>query len=90
LHALAELMTPPQIVIVRATPGDLPRWQARLNRGFDPHRLAFCIPDNADGLTGLLASRAPAATAVAYVCEGTRCRAPVTTLADLDLALTSN
>ena len=89
LLALEELLTPPQLVVVRGAAGELPPWQDLVNRGYHPHRLAFCIPNDAPALSGLLAERASAATTVAYVCEGMQCRAPITSLHDLAVALTA-
>ncbi len=51
---------------------------------YHPHRLAFFVPADADGLRGLLAERrAPASGGAAYVCEGMTCRAPIETPAEL-------
>jgi uncharacterized protein YyaL (SSP411 family) len=88
LQALDELLTPPQLVVVRAPTSELLEWQRALNQGYHPHRLAFVIPNDAD-LPGLLADRTPRATPVAYVCTGMTCRAPVTSLPDLEAALHS-
>jgi hypothetical protein len=63
---------------VRAAAAELTEWQRLLNRGYEPHRFALCIPNDAAVLPGLLAARAPSATAVAYVCAGTHCEAPIT------------
>jgi len=73
LRALDEMLTPPDLVVVRGTPAELAEWRRTLNAGYHPHRLAFCIPNDAP-LTGLLAERAPRAAPVAYVCTGTTCR----------------
>ena len=73
LRALDEMLTPPELVVVRGTPAELAEWRRTLNAGYHPHRLAFCIPNDAP-LTGLLAERAPRAAPVAYVCTGTTCR----------------
>ena len=89
LLALEELLTPPQLVVVRGAASDLPQWQDLVARGYHPHRFAFCIPNDAPQLSGLLAERAAAATTVAYVCEGMQCRAPITSLHDLAVALTA-
>jgi uncharacterized protein YyaL (SSP411 family) len=77
LHALDELLSPPELVVVRAAAGELAPWQALLGRDYRAHRAAFCIPSDARDLPGLLAERAARATPVAYVCEGTQCRAPI-------------
>ena len=86
LHALDELLTPPQLVVVRGTATELAPWQHALRAGYHPHRLAFAIPNDAE-LPGLLADRAPRSTPVAYVCEGMTCQAPLTTPEDLAAAL---
>jgi uncharacterized protein YyaL (SSP411 family) len=76
LRALEELLTPPKLVVLRGTPDELAPWQRKLGAAYEPHRLAFAIPRDAE-LSGLLAERAPRERAVAYVCEGMTCRAPV-------------
>jgi hypothetical protein len=87
LHGLEELLTPPELVVVRGAAHALAEWQRALPRGYAPHRLAFFIPNDAPNLRGLLAERATRATPVAYVCAGTQCRAPLTDLAALTAAL---
>ena len=76
LAALDALLAPPTLVVVRGTPAELARWRAQIAKADRPQRLAFAIPNDAV-LPGLLAQRAPHAKAVAYVCEGMTCRAPL-------------
>ena len=76
LRALEELLEPPKLVVLRGTPEQLTPWQHKLASAYEPHRLAFAIPNDAQ-LTGLLAQRTPRERAVGYVCEGMTCRAPV-------------
>jgi uncharacterized protein YyaL (SSP411 family) len=76
LRALDELLAPPKLVVLRGTPEELARWREKLASAYEPHRLAFAIPNDAK-LPGLLAQRVPRDRAVAYVCEGMTCRAPV-------------
>jgi uncharacterized protein YyaL (SSP411 family) len=76
LRALEELLRPPKLVVLRGTPDELAPWSSKLASTYEPHRLAFAIPNDAK-LEGLLAERAPRERAVAYVCEGMTCRAPV-------------
>ena len=76
LAALEELLTPPKLVVLRGTAAELAPWQRKLAQRYEPHRLAFAIPNDAV-LPGLLAQRAPHAGPVAYVCEGMVCRAPL-------------
>jgi uncharacterized protein YyaL (SSP411 family) len=76
LRALEELITPPKVVVLRGRADELGPWQRQLDQTYEPHRLAFAIPNDAV-LPGLLAERAPRTTPVAYVCEGMTCRAPL-------------
>jgi len=76
LRALEELLEPPKLVVLRGAPEELTPWQRKLASAYEPHRLAFAIPNDAK-LTGLLAQRTPRERAVGYVCEGMTCRAPV-------------
>jgi uncharacterized protein YyaL (SSP411 family) len=76
LRALADLLTPPKLVVLRGTAAELAPWPHKLAQSYEPQRLAFAIPNDAQ-LVGLLAERAARERAVAYVCEGMTCRAPV-------------
>ncbi len=84
LRALEELLEPPKLVVLRGTPEELAPWRRKLAEAYEPHRLALAIPNDAR-LSGLLAQRAPRETAVAYVCEGMTCRAPVELTGDVTL-----
>ena len=79
LLALEEYLYPPETLIVRA--GDnLKAWQDSLARDYAPSRLVFCIPDHIDDLPGLLAERSGQGNGVAYLCQGTRCLPPMTSV----------
>jgi uncharacterized protein YyaL (SSP411 family) len=84
LRALEVLLQPPTHVVLRVAPEELEPWRRKLAPTYEPHRLAFAIPNDAK-LTGLLAERAPRQRAVAYVCEGMTCRAPIELRDDIDL-----
>jgi uncharacterized protein YyaL (SSP411 family) len=84
LRALDELITPPKLVVLRGTAAELGPWQRKLDDAYEPHRLVFAVPSDAV-LPGLLAERAPRSRAVAYVCEGMTCRAPVELQAGVEL-----
>jgi uncharacterized protein len=84
LRALEGLLAPPKLVVLRGTPEELAPWGAKVGQSYDPRRLAFAIPSDAQ-LTGLLAQRLPRERAVAYVCEGMTCRAPVELTGDVAL-----
>ena len=49
--------------------------------------MSLIIPNDEETLPGLLQERAPKGDAIAYVCEGTVCRAPVTNLEELAATL---
>ena len=78
LVALEEFLEPPEIVVIRAGPGALETWRARASAGYAPRRVVMAIPDDASELPALLGERAPRGAAVAYVCEGHVCDAPIT------------
>jgi hypothetical protein len=55
-----------------------------LAKGYRPGRSGFVIPNDIDNLPGLLASRTGRAGGiVAFVCRGTTCLAPITTIESL-------
>ena len=78
LVALEEFLEPPEIVVIRADPGELEPWRARATAGYAPRRVVVAIPNDASDLPALLAERAPRGSPVAYVCEGHVCDAPIT------------
>ena len=78
LVGLEEHLDPPEIVVIRGEPDALESWRARATAGYAPRRLVIAIPDDATELPALLAERAPRGDAVAYVCEGHVCDAPIT------------
>ena len=78
LVALEEFLEPPEIVVIRAGPDVLESWRARATAGYAPRRVVVAIPDDASELPALLVERAPRGSAVAYVCEGHVCDAPLT------------
>jgi uncharacterized protein YyaL (SSP411 family) len=89
LLALEEYLYPPQTIVLRGNPDALQSWQARCQQVYAPRRLTFTIPSDVDPLPGILDERAPRQQPVAYVCEGHRCRAPISELSELEAALAS-
>ena len=87
LAALEELIHPPQIIVLRGAPAPIEAWRAQLARLYAPRRLVLAVPADATGLPAALADKAPQGEAVAYVCAGSVCGVPVTTLAALIVAL---
>ncbi len=88
LLALEEYLYPPETLIIRA--GDeMKAWQDGVSRDYAPRRLVLCIPDDAENLPGLLAERRKQDGAVAYLCRGTSCLPPVTSVEQLRQQLAS-
>ena len=61
--------------------------RAQLARLYAPRRLVLAVPADALDLPAALADKAPRGEAVAYVCTGSVCGAPVATLAELIVSL---
>ncbi|MGH8306511.1 MAG: hypothetical protein ACRETG_12975, partial [Steroidobacteraceae bacterium] len=51
-----------------------------LVREYAPRRLTLAIPAGAPGVPAALAAKAPRGDAVAYICRGSTCSAPVESL----------
>ncbi|MGH8275493.1 MAG: thioredoxin domain-containing protein, partial [Steroidobacteraceae bacterium] len=78
--ALEELLHPPQLVILRGEPQAIEAWRGELVREYAPRRLTLAIPAGAPGVPAALAAKAPRGDAVAYICRGSTCSAPVESL----------
>jgi len=80
ISAFEEQLYLPKLVILRGEAPRIETWRAELERDYAPRRLVFAIPADASDLPEALAAKAPKGEAVAYVCTGTSCSAPVTAL----------
>ena len=87
LSALEDYLFPPQIIILRGEPEILTTWQTVCQSTYAPHRLGLAIPNSVSDLPDLLAARKPQGTAVAHVCNGHQCLAPITSLNELQQKL---
>jgi uncharacterized protein YyaL (SSP411 family) len=87
LVALEESLFPYQTVIIRADGDELENWRRVTTSGYTPARLTLAIPSTTGRLPGQLATREPCAGAVAYLCSGMHCSAPVTHLDELETQL---
>jgi uncharacterized protein YyaL (SSP411 family) len=83
LGALEELLSPPEIVILRGEARTIDGWRADLSRVYAPHRLVLAIAADATDLPPALADKTPRAGTVAYICRGSTCSAPVDSLGAL-------
>jgi hypothetical protein len=70
-------------VVLRGEPEALAEWREELASQYDPRRLVLTIPDQARNLVGLLARCTPRGPACAYVCRGTTCSLPLTSVESL-------
>jgi uncharacterized protein len=83
LLALEEIMNPTEIVILRGDGVAIAAWQLELAKLYAPRRLVLAIAADASGLPPALGDKTPQGAAIAYVCRGTTCSAPINSLSAL-------
>jgi uncharacterized protein YyaL (SSP411 family) len=89
LQALEELLQPPVIVILRGPRAVIEPWRRELATGYAPRRVVLAIPSDgtaiasAGTMPALFAAKPALPGGAAYVCRGSQCTAPLTSLADL-------
>ncbi|MDP6435646.1 MAG: thioredoxin domain-containing protein [Gammaproteobacteria bacterium] len=83
IMALDEYLDPPEIVVIRGSTEEAEAWAQSISAVYAPRRLVFGIPSDAEDLPGALELREPGEQTVAYVCRGTRCSTPISTLSEL-------
>jgi uncharacterized protein YyaL (SSP411 family) len=86
LNALEEQLHPPEIVILRGPIAQIEEWQRQLDAIYAPRRWTLAVSD-AEDLPTALAIKPIGAAPVAYVCRGSVCSPPLTSLEDLAAAL---
>ncbi len=80
LTALEELLTHPEIIVIRGETEEIARWRDSAAKVYAPRRMVFAIASDESKLPGALADRKPVDEgSVAYKCVGTHCELPVTT-----------
>ena len=77
LIALEELLSPPETVILRGTPQEIDPWRGQLAKLYAPRRIVLAVPTDAPELPPALADKPARDDAVAYVCRGSVCSAPL-------------
>ena len=87
LAALEELVHPPQIIILRGETQEIEDWRGQLARLYAPRRMVLAVPADMQDLPAALADKPAHGAALAYVCSGSVCAAPVATLAQLIVSL---
>src|SRR5215469_1507010 len=80
LGALEELLTPPEIVVLRGEARTIEGWRVAFAKTYAPHRIVLAIPADAADLPPALADKTPRAGPVAYLCRGSTCSAPLDSL----------
>lgn len=83
LLALEEIMNPTEVVILRGDSEAIRAWQHELANVYAPRRLVLAVPTDAAGLPPALKDKAPQGAAIAYVCRGSTCSAPIGSLGAL-------
>ena len=90
--ALEETLHPPETIILRGAPEAISGWARELHKIYAPRRMILAVPSDATGLPPALAEKTPPAgrantnevdRAIAYVCHGSVCSAPIESLSDL-------
>ena len=84
LAALADLTSPPSVVLVDGAPDEALAWQRALEAQYRPAVNVFNIAGISPLPPALAKGARPAAGAVAWVCRGTHCLPAITTLAALE------
>jgi hypothetical protein len=83
LTALDELLNPPETLILRGDPSEITAWARELHKLYAPRRRVLAVPRDAQDLPPALAEKTSGSTAVAYVCHGSTCSAPIDSLGGL-------
>jgi uncharacterized protein len=87
LLALEEYVQAPEILVLRGAASKIEAWRRELLRMYAPRRIVLAIPENAPDLPAALAEKVPRGEAVAYLCRGSVCSAPLDSLEALLEAL---
>jgi uncharacterized protein YyaL (SSP411 family) len=83
LNALEELLNPPETLILRGDQSEITDWARELHKLYAPRRMVLAVPADAQNLPAALAEKPPVGRAVAYVCHGSVCSAPIDSLSGL-------
>ncbi len=83
LLALEDYLHPAPCIVIRGEADAIKTWRSECLAHARPFSAIYAIPADADRLPGRLAERTPQGGAVAYICAGHACRAPVTRIESL-------
>ncbi len=87
LMALEEMLSPPEIVVLRGEPEMIDSWRRELAKLYSPRRMVLAVPADASDLPAAIADKPPRGPAVAYVCRGNVCGEPIASFPELAEAL---
>jgi len=76
LSPLREILTPPQILVVRGPQSCLAHWRQLIDSYPHPHRLMLCLPD--ESTQSILTDKPTNGEGIVYCCLGFECHAPIT------------
>jgi uncharacterized protein YyaL (SSP411 family) len=89
--AANEYDRPPSIIVIRGGPEGPQRWTEALQGKHLPGTMVVAVPHSAGPLPGILVNLEAPAQTTAYVCRGTSCSPPITSIEELeDRVETSN
>jgi uncharacterized protein len=88
LNALEDFLASIQILIIRGDADVAQDWAGQLKGLYAPLRMLFAIPSDAVDLPESLAAKRPHGAAVAYLCKGMTCSAPMDNLQEVSRQLT--
>jgi uncharacterized protein len=77
LIALEELLNPPETIILRGEAAAIETWRRDLARLYAPRRVVLAVPTGTSNLPPALGDKPARGEAVAYVCKGSVCSAPL-------------
>jgi uncharacterized protein len=83
LIALEELLNPPETIILRGEAAAIETWRRDLARLYAPRRVVLAVPTGTSHLPPALGDKTARGEAVAYVCKGSVCSAPLESFSSL-------
>jgi hypothetical protein len=86
-NALEDQLSPHTFVILRGESAIIQQWRGELQRTWRPLVSVIAVPAECAGLPAALAEKPPRGDAVAYLCRGSTCDAPLHELASVQAAL---
>jgi uncharacterized protein len=93
LQALEEMLEPPEIVILRGPEAVIEPWRRELATQYAPKRLVLAVPSGGAAetreadLPAAFTSKPALSGGAAYLCRGSQCSAPLTSLSALTAEL---